>query len=151
MDRSNFDIKRLKSAEKLKVGNKFIPCPIDNGDELFPNGIFLFNITKMLEYIKLNPDDIELVEINVGDFTQSFSSIDESHIDSVDVSKLVILAEISPGRFNLIDGNHRMEKARRLGINSIFAYKLYVLQHLRFLTKQKAYKAYIEYWNEKLK
>jgi hypothetical protein len=37
---------------KLKIIKKFTPCPIDDGDELFPNGIFEFNITKMLSFIE---------------------------------------------------------------------------------------------------
>ena len=118
----------------LKTDDNFTPCPINEGDELFPNGIFVFNITKMLEYITINPNEIDLVEVEVGDFPKSFSSIDESHVDSVEVSRPVILAEISPGHFNLVDGNHRMEKARRMGISSIFAYKLNVKQHIKFLT-----------------
>jgi len=36
----------------LKTDKKFIPCPVADGDELFLNGIFEFNITKMLEYIE---------------------------------------------------------------------------------------------------
>ena len=55
---------------------------------------------------------------------KSFSSIDESHVDSVDISLPVLLAKISPGRYNLIDGNHRMEKARRIGVSSMPASKL---------------------------
>jgi hypothetical protein len=31
---------------KLKVEKDFTPCPEADGDELYPNGIFLFNITK---------------------------------------------------------------------------------------------------------
>ncbi len=34
-----------------------------------------------------------------------FSPINESHVDSVEISKPVILAEIFPGQYNLIDGN----------------------------------------------
>ena len=30
----------------------FTPPPLSEGDELFPNGIFEFNITKMLAYIE---------------------------------------------------------------------------------------------------
>ena len=30
----------------------FTPLPLSEGDELFPNGIFEFNITKMLAYIE---------------------------------------------------------------------------------------------------
>jgi hypothetical protein len=58
---------------------------------------------------------------------------------------------MSPGKYNLIDGNHRMEKARRSGIENIMAYKLGVKQHIPFLTTQKADIAYVEYWNGKLK
>ena len=135
----------------LKVDNDFIPCPVATGDELFPNGIFEFNVTKVLEYIQENIDGVTLEEVAVSDFFKGFSSINESHMDSVEISRPVILAEISPGQYNLIDGNHRMEKARRMGINSLLAYKLNVEQHMRFLTNKKAYVAYIEYWNSKLK
>ena len=134
----------------LKRDDNFTPCPVAAGDELFPNGIFVFNITKIIEYIQKNPDSITLEEVAVSDFFKGFSSINESYVDSVEISKPVILAEISPGRYNLIDGNHRMEKARRMGINNIRAYKLNVEQHMRFLTSKKAYAAYIEYWNSKL-
>lgn len=90
------------------------------------------------EYIQKNPSSITLEDVAVSDFFKGFSSINESNVDSVDISKPVILAEISPGRYNLIDGNHRMEKARRMGINSIRAYKLNVEQHIRFLTSKKS-------------
>ena len=138
-------------ARRLRVDNDFIPCPVAIGDELFPNGIFVFNVTRLIEYIQDNPDSIVLEEVAVGDFFKGYSSINESHLDSVEISKPVILAEISPEHFNVIDGNHRLEKARRMGINSILAYKLNVEQHMRFLTSKKAYVAYIEYWNSKLR
>ena len=150
MERSDFDLERLESAEKLTVDEDFVPCPVKKGDELYPNGIFVFSITKMIEYIRDNNDKIELVEVTVADFPRAFSTIDESHVDSVDVFQPVLLAEISPGRYNLIDGNHRMDKARKMGISHILAYKLNVKQHMAFLTEKKAYISYIEYWNEKL-
>jgi hypothetical protein len=151
MKRSDFDIERLNNAEKLKVNNKFSPCPVNDGDELYQNGIFIVNITKMIEYVKNNTDEFDLIEIAVADFPKSFSSIDETHVDSVDISHPVILAEISPGHYNLIDGNHRVEKARRLGKSHLLAYKLYVQQHIRFLTEKNAYLSYVRYWNVKLK
>jgi hypothetical protein len=151
MGKSNFDISRLNSVKKLKVDDDFIPCPTNEGDELYANGIFVFNITKMTEHINSNFSYIDLVNIEVSDFPKCFSSINESHLDSVDVSQPLIIAEISPGHFNLIDGNHRMEKARRLGINRMSAYKLNVNQHIAFLTEKKAYLSYIDYWNGKLR
>jgi len=138
-------------AKTLKVNNDFTPCLVADGDEVFVNGIFEFNITKMIEYIQENHDCINLEEVAVDDFYKEFSVINESHIDSVDITRPVILAEISPGRYNLIDGNHRMEKARRVGVMKVLAHKLNVEQHIRFLTRKKSYLAYIEYWNSKLK
>lgn len=138
------------AAKKLKVNKNFVPCPVETEDELFPNGIFVFNITKMNEYIQTHSEDIPCEEIAVSDFSNS-STVNESHIDSVEVSRPVILAEIAPGRYNVIDGNHRMEKARRMGIKNVTAYKLSAKQHMQFLTSEKAYIAYIEYWNDKVK
>jgi hypothetical protein len=135
----------------LKIDNDFTPCPFAAGDELFPNGIFVFNITKIIEYIQRDLDRVALEEVPVSDFSQDFSSINESHVESVEISQPVILAEISPGRYNLIDGHHRMEKARRMGRNSVRAYKLNVHQHMRFLISEKGYVAYVGYWNSKLK
>ena len=86
----------------------------------------------MLECIEKNPDDVTLEKVAVSDFCKGFSSINESHMDSVVISRPVILAEISPGQYNLIDGNHRMEKARRLGVMSILAYRLHVEQHILY-------------------
>lgn len=149
--KSIIDLEELQLVKMLKVDNNFTPCPINNGDELFPNGIFEFNIARILEYIENNPNEVELVEVAVDDFFKGFSSIDEFHVDSVEISRPVILAEISPGHYNLIDGNHRMEKARRMGITSILAYRLNVKQHMKFLTNKKAYLSYIEYWNSKLR
>lgn len=134
----------------MKVDNHFEPCPADIGDELYPNGIFEFNITKILEYIQNNPGSITHEKISVRDIP-SFSSINESHIDTVDISIPVILAEIAPETFNLIDGHHRMEKARRMGVKTMPAYKLSVEQHMKFLTSKRAYVTYVEYWNSKLK
>ena len=138
-------------AKMLRVENNFTPCPVATGDELFPNGIFVFNITKILEYIQKNPDSITLEEVAVSDFFEGFSSVNEAYMDSVEISQPVIVAEISPGLYNLIDGNHRMEKARRMEIKSLPAYKLNVDQHILFLTSTKAYVTYVEYWNSKVK
>jgi hypothetical protein len=124
---------------------------ISSGDELFPNGIFEFNITKILEYIQKTPDIFTLEEVAVNDFSKSFSSINESHMDSVEISIPVILAEISPGQYNLIDGNYRMEKACRIEIKSVQAYRLNIERHMKSLTNKKAYVSYIECRNSKLK
>jgi hypothetical protein len=139
-----------KSARTLKLLKDFSPCPVKNGDEIYANGIFQFNISKMVDFIHSNLTDFAREDVSVDDFPEEFSSINEEHMDNVQLGEPVILAEIAPGQYNLIDGNHRMEKARRSGVERIQAYRISAEQHTRFLTSTAAYRAYVEYWNSKL-
>jgi len=136
----------------LKIKKDFIPSEINHGDEIFPNGIFVLNITKMIEYIKKYKDEIELESINVPQYRdKAFSVINESHVNSVDISAPIILAEICPGNFSVLDGHHRLEKAYRNGVDKIMAYKLIPEQFIPFFTTIEGYKAFVEFWNGKLK
>jgi hypothetical protein len=137
--------------ELLKIDKNFRPCPADDGDEFFPNGIFIFNISKMSEYIQNNPDLFTPEVVTVKDIYSTSPHINETHLDSVDISKPVILAEIAPDRFNLLDGHHRAEKAVRQGITTIKAYKLKASQHIQFLKSREAYEKYVAYWNDNVK
>ena len=103
----------------------------------------------MIDFINSNTSDFIIEEVSVDDYPREFSSINEDHMNNVQITEPVILAEISPGLYNLIDGNHRMEKARRLGIKRMRAYRISAEQHTRFLTSLEAYMAYVEYWNSK--
>ncbi|MBM4148323.1 MAG: hypothetical protein FJ224_04700 [Lentisphaerae bacterium] len=138
-------------TKAFRVDDGFVPCPVNAGDELFPNGVFEFNITKMLEHISRNPTDVACVEVAVDDLDEVVSPLDDLYVESADISRPLVLAEISPGRFNLIDGHHRLVKARRSGVSTLHAHKLTAAQHLPFLTSKKAYLAYVEYWNGKVK
>ena len=105
----------MSGINKFKEINKnFVPTDIKLGDELFRNGIFVFNITKMIESIENFKGEIIIEDINVLEYrNKTFSVIDESHVESVDISIPIILAEICPNTFNVIDGHHRLEKAYR--------------------------------------
>ena len=94
-----------------------------SGFAIFLTLIFVFNITRMIEYINAHPSEIVPEEVAVSDFPR-YSPINDSQLESVTIGRPVILAEISPGKYNLIDGNHRMEKARKMGMQSISAYRL---------------------------
>ncbi len=138
-------------TRKLKLNKKFEPLPVDEGDELFANGIFEFNVTALLAFIAGNPDRFPVTSVEVKALSSnSPDRLNEATIRSANVSVPVILAEISPGRFNVIDGNHRIERARRDGREAIMAHHVRAEQHLAFLTSVKAYEAYVRYWNEKI-
>ena len=143
------EVKSNSKPKKFKVDKNFQPLPRDAEDEFYPNGIFEFNITKMLAFIKTNPEQFPVEAVEVKSLTGA-STLDESTIQTANPLAPIILAEISPGRFNVIDGNHRLEKANRDGLEKIPAYRVTADKHLAFLTSDRAYKAYIEYWNLKI-
>jgi hypothetical protein len=142
---------RKKYSGLLTADKNYVPASEDDGDELFPNGIFVFNITKIIEYIRTHKDEIPMESIEVKAYSRGLSVLNESHIDQTDISIPLILAEISPTRYNVIDGRHRLEKAHRMGIEHVTAYKLKPQHHMPFLTSLKAYHTYIDYWNSKVK
>jgi hypothetical protein len=140
----------LLRSRKMKVDRKFQPFSQDEGDELYPNGIFVFNITKLLVFIKANPHIFQPEEVSVKAVrTYPSSSLNESTIQAANITEPIILAEIAPDRFNVIDGNHRLERACRDGTNNILAYRVCAEQHIAFLPSVTAYEEYIEYWNSK--
>ena len=142
---------RQKPLKKFEVDENFEPCPVMDGDELCPNGIFVFNITKMKEFIYSRPDVFVPEDIDVKGEHSSCISVNEEQMPNVELSEPVILAEIAPNSFNLIDGRHRMEKARRMGIEKIKAYKMNAVYLPDFIIIKKGYLAFVDYWNYRLK
>lgn len=136
--------------KRLRYNSGFVPCRTNVGDEIFRNGIFEFNISKLILFLHGNASDLLPVNVRTNTFPAEFSRINENHLDAVILDEPVITAEIAPGRYNLIDGHHRMEKARRCGVDELPCYSLNVDQHISFLTNCEAYESYVEYWNGKL-
>jgi hypothetical protein len=77
-------------------------------------------------------------------------NLDEATILGADLSRPILLAEIAPGRYNPIDGNHRIAKARRDRVASIPARRIGSPEHIPFLSSTRAYESYVEYWNLKI-
>jgi len=117
---------------------------------MFPNGIFLYNITRLLKYLQSDDSNIPITVARVAEFSRFSSSLDETYIDTVDLGEPVVIAEIAPHRYNVIDGNHRMEKARRENVTELPCYRIAPEVHTLFLCSQDAYDHYIDYWNEKV-
>ena len=109
---------------KLKVDKKFKHVPMDEGDEFYPNGIFEFNVTKILIYIKANLHLFQPEEVFIKAVRFPSEHLNESTIQFANTKEPIILAEIAPNRFNVIDGHHRLEKAYREGESNILAYKI---------------------------
>ena len=97
---------------KFKISKLFQPCTVEVNDELYPNGIFIFNITKLQNFIAANRDEFPVEYIDVNSIPKYRpSNMDEDTIKNANLELPIILAEISPNCFNVIDGNHRLERA----------------------------------------
>ncbi len=137
---------------KLRRDPRFKPCPTEPGDELYPNGIFEFNISRLLAFVSAHPERFptEVVQLSeIPDYGTS-DRLDEAAVQAADLSRPILLAEIAPERFNLVDGHHRVAKARRLHSATIAAHRVRCPDHITFLTSAEAYEKYVEYWNSKL-
>ena len=124
--------------------------------------MFFFNVSALLEWVKQNPQPT--VEIP-ADIWGSFSEKEDCYVEAADLTRPIVVAEIAPDYrefipdisekdwitrgYVCIDGQHRIEKARRLGIKTLPAVVIRMEQHLPFL--YKGYDRYVEYWNGKLK
>lgn len=142
----------MKDSRKLKPDKVFVPPIEKGGDEIFRNGIFHFNISRILEDIHSGVLSVKEEGIDVVKWFKRNCKgrINEEHLASVVFSHPVIQAEISPGCYVIIDGNHRMEKALKENVAFIDSYKLYGEKLLPYLIDEKGYRAFIKYWNEKL-
>lgn len=59
----------------LRVDPHFTPCPVLIDDELYPNGIFEFRVTRLCEDIQNNSGRDTLDEMAVGDCPPSYTTI----------------------------------------------------------------------------
>ncbi len=52
---------------------------------------------------------------------------------TTDLSQPLVLVQLCPGKDKLIDGNHRLYKAKQLGIRTLSAYYLTPEQHQKYV------------------
>ncbi len=137
----------------LSLNKNYTPCPALENDELFPNGIFVFNISKIIEHIASGQLVVEQEDICVKDWYDTHftdRSLNEEYLKTVTLKKPVIQGEISPGKYNIIDGHHRLEKAHRENVEYIKSYKLKGEQLIDYFIDLRGYQSFVSYWNAKI-
>ena len=55
----------MYKSRMLSLNKEFRPLPTNIGDEIFPNGIFRFNISKIIEHIATGELSVEKERIHV--------------------------------------------------------------------------------------
>lgn len=94
------------------------------------SGSLLWNIGKMLEdaasFRAVARSTEELAEGN------PFHG-DPEYAMETDLTKPLILAELQEGKYKLLDGNHRLYKARALQVDRLPVYFLTREEHIRYI------------------
>jgi len=150
----------LANPRKLPVTRANTPIHPNPGDEVYTCGVFFFNVSAMLKWLESESRKTVSVPISIWPVAEK----EEHNIGKAGITRPTIVAEIAPDyrdfrpeiRFNdwiargysLIDGYHRVEKAKQLGLNELPAIVLRMEQHISFL--YEGYEKYVNYWNGKL-
>ena len=119
------------NPRKLPVTSANSPTVPNPGDEVFTSGVFFFNITAMLKWLESESCETVSVPISIWPVTDK----EEYNIEKADIVRPIIVAEIAPDYrdfrteimfndwiargYSLIDGYHRVEKAKQLGLNEL--------------------------------
>lgn len=147
---------RMLSASKTRN-----PVAPDDGDEIYCGGVVQINVTALLEWT--NSQTLPIIQMPVK-IWGTFEEKSEEYVQAAELSRPIIIAEIAPDYrdfvpdfpeddwvsrgYVCIDGHHRLEKARRTGIEALPAIILRMEQHIPFV--YIGYDRYVEYWNKKL-
>ena len=155
-----------KQIRKLNVDLIKKHYELQPSDEYFLNGIFKFHITKLNEHIDEYVEEFIVEEIDVNEYFRYFynEEMNPEYVEAADLNRPVILAEIAPDRlhhgyptiskdyysrgYNLIDGHHRLVKAKQNDVKKIKACIVSMEQQIPFMVE--GFKEYAEYWNSKL-
>lgn len=147
-------MKKSNHPRALKLIKNYVPKqPMCDDSEIYQNGIFQFSVSMILEDIDNGTFVPKMERINIDKWRKTHttsSGLDEEHLQTVDTKKPIIQAEIRIGKFEIIDGNHRFEKAFRDGKKTINSYKIYAEHLVLYFYDQKGYECFVKYWNSKL-
>lgn len=135
----------------------------DDREEWFPNGIFHFNVSRMIRDLGQVDDsqderptflsNVKTEVITVEDVAERFVDaevLQAEHIQQAELSRPLIFAEVAPDSFNLIDGHHRIAKAKAAKKATLPAFFIPADEAFRYLSSEDEYAKFVYYWNTKV-
>lgn len=77
---------------RLRRDPPFQPCATEPGDELYPNGIFEFNISRLIAFISARPERFPTETVELSEIPDYGSSkrLDDAAIQATDLSRPVM-------------------------------------------------------------
>ena len=120
--------------------------------EWYPNGYFVYNITRLRKDSQNGVLDPYLRDVSVDECIRYVGedSLPDTYVDEADLERPILIAEVSPASYNIIDGYHRLAKARTNGARTLKAYCIPAETALQYLSGEEQYVSYVEYWNSKV-
>jgi len=78
---------------RLRRDPRFQPSATEAGDELYPNGIFEFNISRLIAFISAHPERFptEIVELSEFPDYRSSGRLDDAAVQVADLARPVLL------------------------------------------------------------
>ena len=134
----------------------------DDREEWFPNGIFNYNVSRLIKDLDAYEKDpagpswlyaavkTSIYVEDVFKYYHDMGHLEEAHIRAADLNRPLIFVELAPDCFNLIDGQHRLEKARREGITELPSWLVGAHSAIHYLGSEFEYSKYTGYWNYKI-
>ena len=87
------------------------------------NGILIWDVTSILEDIEQHPDSYTIQTLSTALLADhNDARVSHTRAAASDLTKPLVVAELSKDHLLLIDGNHRLHKARALGLENIPCY-----------------------------
>ena len=87
------------------------------------NGILIWDVTSILEDIEQHPDSYTIQTLSTALLADhNDARVSHTRAMASDLTKPLVVAELSNDHLLLIDGNHRLHKARALGLENIPCY-----------------------------
>lgn len=117
--------------QKYQMGNEY--------------GSIMWDIEKIIKDQRL----FEMKEYDVGYLaTNNPFYGNHEYVMCTDISQPLIVVQLTENTYKLIDGNHRLQKALKMGIEKINAYCLSFEEHRNYIVdyNEETYRIVVEHW-----
>ena len=93
---------------RLRLDKGFQPCPVERGDEMYPNGIFEFNITRLLAFVQEHADRFQVEQVDLSEFPDYGNSphLNEEAVRLADLHSKIIVIDRTLATRALISAMH---------------------------------------------
>ena len=140
---------RYRYKEQIYYPGRY--CFPDNGEEWFWLSIFGYSISQIWKDIEVNPKLFLCGKALVKDCSRyGKDNLNPEYVKQADLNKPLILVEIAPDRYEVMDGFYCIAKALQQGMDYLPAYYLTSEQAAAYLDSEENYARYLDYWNRKV-